>query len=127
MRILKNKLFDQWAQKLRITDSILVEAVNDLEKRLYEANLGGHIYKKRIAVGSKGKSSGVRTIVAFKFNDKAFFIYGFAKNKKSNISKKEEEGLKALAKFYFSLNEKQINHSVKEGKLVEVKYEKINS
>ena len=43
----------------------------------YEANLGSNFYKKRISVGHKGKSGGVRTILAFKVNDKAFFMYAF--------------------------------------------------
>ncbi len=120
MRILKNKPFSQWAKKLRITDKTLVTAINEMVVGLYEANLGGHIYKKRIPLGHRGKSGGARTIVAFKMQDKAIFIYGFSKGEKSNITKKEEEGLKELAKAYFNYNEHQINKAIKEGVLIEV-------
>lgn len=128
MLILKNKSFSQWARKSKITDKVLVSAVNELAYGLYEANLGGHIYKKRLPLGSKGKRGGARTIIAFKVDNKAIFIYGFSKGEKSNISKEEEESLKELAKIYFGYNENQINKAIKTGVLIEVHAnEKINS
>jgi len=128
MRILKNKPFSQWAKKLRITDKTLATAINEMVDGLYEANLGGHIYKKRIPLGHRGKSAGARTIIAFKMHDKAVFIYGFSKSEKSNITKKEEEALKELAKAYFNYDERQINKAIKENVLLEVQTdEKINS
>ena len=39
-----------------------------MECGLYEADLGGNVYKKRVAVGNRGKSHGARTIVATNFN-----------------------------------------------------------
>jgi hypothetical protein len=128
MRILKNKLFSQWAKKLKISDEVLITAVNEMTQGLYEANLGGHIYKKRLPLGHKGKSGGARSIVAFKMNDRVIFIYGFSKGEKSNITKKEEEILKDLAKVYFSYKEDQIKKAIKDGVLIEVQAnEKINS
>ena len=70
---------------------------------------------------------GSRTLVAFKLHNKAFFIYGFAKNKRSNITLKEELALKTLAKLYFTYDEKQIDRAIKAGELIEVFYEKINT
>jgi hypothetical protein len=127
MSIYKNKPFTQWATKLGIKDSDLITAIVEMTKGLCGANLGGNVYKKRIAFGHRGKSSGVRTIIAFKVNDKAFFIYGFSKNKLDNITKKEEEALKYLAKIYFGYDDSQIHKAIKLGELSEVKYEKINS
>jgi hypothetical protein len=121
MHIFKNKLFHQWALKLKIADSALVDMISDLEKGLHDANLGGYVYKKRISIGSRGKGGGARTIIAFKARGKAFFIYGFSKNEKDNITEKEKEALKALAKLYFSYNDKQIQHAIKNGELIEVK------
>lgn len=91
-----------------------------MKQGLYEANLGGNIYKKRIALGNKGKRGGARTIIAFKIQGKAFFIYGFAKNKKGNITHKDEEALRALAKLYFSYDENQIEQAIKIGEFIEV-------
>lgn len=128
MRILKNKPFSQWAKKLKISDKSLVTAINELTHGLYEANLGGHIYKKRLPLGHKGKSGGARTIIAFKVGDKAIFVYGFSKGEKSNITKKEEDSLKDLAKIYFGYDTDQINKAIKAGILIEVQTnEKIHS
>ena len=121
MLILKSRLFAQWANELKIADSILIDVIDDMAKGLYEANLGGHIFKKRISIGHRGKRGGARTIIAFKVHEKAIFMYGFSKNKKGNITKKEEEAFKALAKNYFNYNDNQIRQAIKEGKLVEVK------
>ena len=55
MRVLKNKAFTQWATKLRITDKVLWNAADEMKNGLFEANLGGFIYKKRLQLGNKGK------------------------------------------------------------------------
>jgi len=128
MRVLKTKAFSQWAKKLKISDAILLTAINEMQYGLYEANLGDYIYKKRLALGHKGKSAGARTIIAFKSGDKAFFIYGFSKSEKSNISQKEEDALKDLAKIYFNYDEEQLKKAIKAGILIEVRpNEKVHS
>jgi hypothetical protein len=119
LRILKNKPFSQWAKKLKIDDKTLLTAINEMTHGLYEANLGGHIYKKRLPLGAKGKSGGARTIIAFKAGNKAIFVYGFSKGEKSNITKKEEDSLKDLAKIYFSYDDDQISKAIKAGILTE--------
>lgn len=76
--------------------------------------------KKRIPLGNKGKSGGARTILAFKINDKAFFIYGFAKNKKDNVDEKELKALKRLAKIYLNLTDEELARSVLRGELIKL-------
>lgn len=120
MRVFKTRSFYRWAKEQKLKDEVLRKAVQEIEEGLYEANLGGSVYKKRISIGNRGKSSGSRTLVAFKLNNKAFFIYGFAKNKRSNITLKEELALKMLAKLYFTYDEKQIDRAIKTGELIEV-------
>jgi len=87
---------------------------------LYEAKLGGFLYKKRIAFKGKGKRGGIRTVIAFKRNDKAFFVYGYAKNHKSNINAKERKIYNELALLLFSYNNQEINHAVINKQLIEV-------
>lgn len=121
MRILKNRAFHHWAKDIGLEDSKLEKAIEEIEAGSVEANLGGNIYKKRVSIGNKGKSGGARTIVAFKLNDKAFFIYGFAKSARNNITNQEKDALKELAKVYFNYNDKQINQAIKIGEFFEVK------
>lgn len=121
MRIFKNKAFHRWAKEVGLADNKLKEAVNEISNGLYEANLGGNIFKKRVALDGRGKSAGVRAIVAFRADKHVFFIYGYAKNVRSNISEQEEIALKKLAQIYFSLNDKQLDQAIKAGEFIEVK------
>lgn len=120
MRVLKNKAFSKWAAKEGISDSALKTAVEDMEKGLVDADLGGHVFKKRVAIGGKGKSGGVRTLLAYKVGDKAFFVYGFAKNARANIKADELDGLKKLAKELLGYTDRQLEKAIGSGALIEV-------
>lgn len=120
MRIFKYRSFHQWAKAERLTDSSLKNAVNEIEQGLFEANLGGGLYKKRVARKGQGKRSGYRTIVAFKQNNRVIFMYGFAKSERDNISNKEEIVYKKLAKYYLEIADNKLDFLVKNGELFEV-------
>ena len=90
---------------------------------LIDADLGGYIVKKRVALPGRGKSGGARTIVATKKGSRWFFLFGFAKNEKSNITASETERLQAFAADLLSLSDKSLNEFVSEGKLVEICHE----
>ena len=121
MRIFKNKLFNRWAKEHRLDDDTLLKATEEMQHGLYEANLGGDIYKKRISLDAKGKRGGARVIIAFKVRDAIFFVYGFAKNAQDNITSREKNALKGLAKLYFSYSDAQLDEAVNAGKLIEVR------
>ncbi len=120
MRVLKNKAFNKWAAKEGISDSALKTAVEEMEKGLVDADLGGHVFKKREATGGKVKSGGVRTLLAYKVGDKAFFVYGFAKNARANIKADELDGLKKLAKALLGYTDRQLEKAIGDGALIEV-------
>lgn len=81
---------------------------------------GGHVVKKRVGLGGRGKSGGVRTILAFQVKGKAFFLYGFAKNQRDNISDKELQGLKLMAANLLAYDSKALDRAIKAQELVEV-------
>ena len=120
MRIFKTRAFDRWATKAKLPNKLLQQAVAEITLDQYEATLGGFLYKKRIALGNKGKSGGVRTIVALKHEEKAFFIYGFSKNQKANITVDELAALKKLSKLYLGYTEEQIRKILKIKEFIEV-------
>jgi len=121
VRILKTKTFHSWQKKSDITDDMLVIAVQDMQKGLIDAELGRNLLKKRIARKDSGKSSGYRTIVATKKKENWFFIYGFAKNEKDNITAQELGGLKDLATYLLGLSENEVSNSINKKLLNEVK------
>lgn len=71
----------------------------------------GNLFKIRVKRAGKGKSSGFRTIVVYKKEEKAIFLYGFGKNEKSNIDKAELQYFKKLGSDLLALDAKQITDS----------------
>lgn len=123
MKILKTRLFAKWANKNDVRDEALFEAAKEIVNDNYEANYGGGVIKKRVATKGRGKSGSVRTIVAFKNGKNCFFVYGFEKNVKSNISQNEEKAIKLVAKSLFAYSDEDLLHKIKDGSLIEVTYE----
>lgn len=120
MRVFKNKAFSKWAAKEGLVDVVLLAAVDEMERGLIDADMGGHVVKKRVALAGRGKSGGFRTLLAYKAGNKAFFVYGFAKNARANISADELKALKYLAKELLKYSDKALTDAIKHGALIEV-------
>jgi len=120
MRVFKIREFSKWAAREGLADSVLCKVVAEMERGLVGVNLGSQVFKKRVALSGRGKSSGVRTLLAYRIGSKAFFIYGFAKNVKDNIRHRELNALKVSADIFLSYNNEELNQAVKAGALIEV-------
>lgn len=120
IRVLKNRQFARWAKGEQLTDKVLCAAGREIESGLIDARLGGFLLKKRIAKGHKGKSGGLRTIVAHRQGNRLVFLFGFAKRERENIDRDEKEALHKLGEIYMSKSDAQINRLIKEGILLEV-------
>lgn len=119
-RVFRTKTFTRWMRKAGLADDALCEAVSEMISGLIDADLGGHIVKKRIAIAGQGKRGGARTIVASKLADRWFFIYGFAKNEKDNIDKDELNALQGYARLLLWLGEIQLEEASFKGEIVEI-------
>ena len=120
MRIFKNKWFVRFTQQQRIEDTVLCDAIANAEKGLLDADLGGGVIKQRIARPNEGKSGGLRSIVLFRYGDKAFFVYGFSKSARGNIRKDELKGFKELADVMLDYDKAALTKALKSGAIVEV-------
>jgi hypothetical protein len=120
MRIFKNPWFSRFAAKEGITDDELKDMVNQLEAGQADADLGGDVYKVRVARPGAGKSGGYRVIVFFRNGERTFYVYGFAKSDRANISQKELKDHKELARIYFAMTETEIKTAIEAGKFSEV-------
>jgi hypothetical protein len=120
VRTFKNKWFTRFAKKEGITDDELRETVKQLEKEQADADLGGYVYKVRVARSGEGKSGGYRVIVFFKSQKRTFFVYGFAKSDKGNIDHGELRIFKNRSKDVLSMTDEQINDRIRNGTLIEV-------
>jgi hypothetical protein len=121
MKELMTKQFDKWISKQEIQNNELKNALNELELGNFDANLGTHLFKKRVRFICKGKRSSGRTIICYKRDDRAIFIHGFAKKEKDNLSAKELLIFKELSKILLALSLTEIEIAIKNGDLVEVK------
>jgi hypothetical protein len=120
MNDLMTKQFSTWVSKQKIKSDELNTALIELKDGTFEANLGGHLYKKRVRFEGRGKSGSGRTIICYKKGNRAIFIHGFAKNEKDNLSNKELIALKEFSKILISLTEDQIETAVRNGDFKEV-------
>ncbi|MDO9140396.1 MAG: type II toxin-antitoxin system RelE/ParE family toxin [Coriobacteriia bacterium] len=119
--IYKTKVFDRWLKKTELTDSDLIQAVDEMNNGLIDADLGEHVFKKRIALPGRGKRSGVRTLVASKIKGQWFFLYGFAKNERDSISDQELRVLQAVAGSWLEQEQHQLQRAIDAGELKEVR------
>jgi hypothetical protein len=118
MKRFKTKHFNKWAKKSGISDSDLLQACHELEKGLFAANLGGNVFKIRMAKGSRGKSGGYRTILAYVKDVRIVYLYGFSKNERENISAKELDAFKKLSRDYLALSPIQLVRAKEMGILI---------
>lgn len=120
MRAFKNKWFTRFAEKEGISDKSLCEAVKELEKGNAYAALGSGLYKQKVARPNQGKSSGYRCIIVYKSETNAFFLYGFPKNQKENLTPYELSEFKKSASIHLSLTQAQIDKMLKDQSLFEI-------
>jgi hypothetical protein len=120
VRVFKYTGFSRFASKEGITDHELLEVVDQLEASQADANLGGDVYKVRVARKGEGKSGGHRVIVYFRNEFRTFFSYGFSKSDRGNISEKELKAFKLDAKKRLSFTDEQIEVRLQDGSLIEI-------
>ncbi|MHC6201828.1 type II toxin-antitoxin system RelE/ParE family toxin [Breznakiellaceae bacterium SP9] len=120
MRIFKNKTFTRYAQKEGISDDELRAIVPQRKANQADANLGGAVYKMRVARSGEGKAGAYRIIVYFRSGERVFFVHGFAKSDLSNISDTQLLGFKVTAKYLLSLTDKELELVLKTGTFKEI-------
>jgi hypothetical protein len=110
-------------RKTDLTDQVLSKAVAEMEQGLIDAELGGGVVKKRVPLPGQGKRGSVRTLVATRKRDRWFFVYGFEKNERSNISHEELEGLQEIAQQLLARTSSELEEAVRDGSLLEIGHE----
>jgi hypothetical protein len=119
-RVFKTRYFSRWMRKTELTDSALCAAVAEMAAGLIDADLGGGVVKKRIALPGRGKSGSARTLVATNKGSRWFFVFGFEKNERSNISAKEVEAVQRIAADLFRLSSSELDAHVTTDALKEI-------
>ena len=122
-RVFKTRHFSRWMRKTEMSDPALYAAVVEMERGLIDADLGGGIVKKRVALPGRGKSGGARTLVATNKGNRWFYVFGFEKNERPNVSAKELEALQKIAADLLKLTSKDLDAHVEWEELQEIRHD----
>lgn len=120
MEVLMTREFAKWAKKQGMTSALLKAAAVELAEGSVEANLGSHLYKKRIQASGRGKRGGARVVMFYLKNKRAIFVHGFLKNEKINLSDSEALLFKKFANILLSMSDNEYILSKENGDFVEV-------
>lgn len=97
MRVAVSAPFQRFRKKERISDATLRRVVSEIESGLVDAEIGEYLYKKRLPRPGQGKRGGYRAIIVLVRGDKALFLFGYAKNEKSDLSEYELQNYRQAA------------------------------
>lgn len=120
MRIFKTRYFQRWMRKTELNDADLRKATLEMAAGLIDADLGGGVVKKRIGLAGRGKRGGVRTLVATNKGSRWFFVFGFEKNERDNISDDELQALQDYAADWLKRTAAQLDEAAADGALLEI-------
>lgn len=120
MQVFKTRWFARYARQELITDANLREAIARAERGLIDADLGGGLIKQRVARQGQGRSGGYRTIIAFRFKDRAVFLYGFAKSDRENIETDDLATAREIASMWLAADQDRISRGIHENEIQEV-------
>lgn len=121
--IFKRKDFARWQTGEKLPDAALCKAVKEMESGLIDADLGGHLYKKRVARPGSGKSGGYRTLLSARIGGRYVFLHGFSKGDKANITLDEKKALQFAGKVLLDLSADALIKALQSSVLLEVRCE----
>jgi hypothetical protein len=119
-RVFKTRYFARWMRKTELVDASLCAAVAEMAMGLIDADLGGGVFKKRIALPGRGKSGSARTLVASNKGSRWFFVFGFEKNERANINAREIEAVQRIAADLLRLGSSELDAHVASEALKEI-------
>jgi len=122
-QILKRKDFARWQVREQLPEAALCRAVEEMESGLIDADLGGYLYKKRVARPGSGKRSGYRTLLSARIGNRYVFLHGFPKSSQANISQEEKKALQYAGKVFLDLSVEALSTALRLGVLLEVQCE----
>ena len=122
-RILKTRTFCRWLRKTLLTDTVLLKAIDEMERGLVDADLGGNVYKKRVALPGRGKRGSTRTLIATNRENRWIFMFGFEKNDRENITQAELAYLQKAAQVFLGYSDAELLLAISREDFLEVHHD----
>jgi hypothetical protein len=119
-RVFKTRYFTRWMRKTSLSNEALCKSVAEMERGLIDADLGGGVFKKRVALPGRGKRGSTRTLIVTNKSDRWFFVVGFEKNVRANVSAEELKALQNIAADLLKLSSSELDLQVEDGTLQEI-------
>jgi hypothetical protein len=119
--VYKTRSFGRYARDEKIDDKSLIDAVTRAAKGLVDADLTGGLIKQRVARQGQGRRSGYRVLIAFRSEEFAVFLFGFAKNVMDNIDPRELRTMQEAANSWLRATPEMIQQALDDGRLTEVR------
>ena len=116
LRVFGSKPLMRFARRFGIGDEDLWNTVNGA----FDADLGGGVFKYRLARVGEGSSGGARALIALKVGKRAVLMFGFEKKDLANIKPDELRGYRKAAGIYLGYSEDEITAIVKAKALLEI-------
>ena len=126
MRTFTTAILSKEAKKFRIPDQKFVEAAQRARHGKAYANLGGGVYKERIARIGQGRSRGFRTVLCLRQDGDALFFVIFAKKRKANLNDEELKTALKIAAEFRAFSEQDIQAAIVAGKFRELQEGGVN-
>lgn len=120
MKVYLTKEFARFARRAGLERDALRRAAEAVAAGGADADLGGNVFKQRVARPGAGKSGGFRTLLVFRRGQDVFFVYGFAKAMRANIAPRELVALKLLAKVLLGYEPSEIARACAAGEMIEL-------
>jgi len=121
MIVLKRRDFSRWQYSEKLPDAALCKAVEELRCGLFDVDLGGQLFKKRIGRAGCGKSGGYRTLISARIGQRYVFLHGYAKNERANITPEERKAMQFAGKALLNLEALDLAKALRCGILLEVR------
>jgi hypothetical protein len=116
LRVFAFKAFVRFARRFHLSD----EAIWDVVQGPYDADLGGGLYKYRIARAGEGARGGGRVLIALKVRQRAVLMFAWEKKDMENIRPDELREYRDAAKIYLAFTDQQMTDLVNSNVVIEI-------
>lgn len=106
----------RFARKFDVPD----KGIWDVVRSQPDADLGGGLYKYRIARPGEGSRGGGRVLIALKIGSRAILMFAWEKKDMENIKPNELKEYRDVAKMYLGYSDSQMTKLVKDRVLVDI-------